>query len=403
MTPDMGHTERVPVTGCGCLCAAGRTLAETMETIFAGRRGRMSVDHITSTHPVKYPLFPIPAEYEPRGYKEAPECDRCGMLAIAAAEEALSDAGLSLEVLSDRRVGVCLGTTVGSAMNNEGFYRAFRQGEHPSVQPIRSFLQANPAAMVAQSFQFSGPCMTVVNACSSGTVAIGQAREWIRLGLCDVAIAGGTDMLCRVVYSGFIALKIADEAPCRPFDRDRRGLNLGEGAGVVVLESGASAEERNAVPRAYLCGYGNTCDAYHPSAPHPQARGLADAFEIALGQAGIQKRELAFINAHGTGTPENDAAEGHLFSTQFKGVPFCSTKGYTGHTLGAAGGIEAAITVACLEAGKLPGNVGLLTPDPAWEAAPVTQTTDVHGRYAVSDSAAFGGNNSAIVFEKGGR
>lgn len=397
------HTEPVPVSGCGCLCAAGKTLTETMETLFAGRRGWISCDQIASTHPVKYPVFPIPQESEPQGYRDAPETERCGRLAIAAVQEALLDANLSQESLQGRRVGVCLGTTVGSAMNNEGFYRDFRLGKYPDIEPIRNFLQANPAAMVARAFQFSGPCMTVVNACSSGTVAIGQASDWIRLGLCDVVLAGGTDMLCRVVYNGFISLKIADEAPCRPFDRDRRGLNLGEGAGIVVLESRPFSENRNRAPRAYLRGYGNTCDAYHPSAPHPQAKGLSHAFDCALHQAGIQDHELAFINAHGTGTPENDAAEGYLFSSRFKGVPFCSTKGYTGHTLGAAGGIEAAITVACLNAGKIPANVGLSTPDPAWEAVPVSQTTEVYGRYALSDSAAFGGNNGAIVFEKGDR
>ncbi len=393
--------EPVPVTGCGCLCAAGKTLSETMDSLYAGRRGNISFEQVVSTHPIKYPLFALPPEFAPAGYSDAPECERCGRLAIAAATEAVLDAGFAPDALKGRRVGVCIGTTVGSAMNNEGFYREFRLEMRPDVEPIRSFLQANPAAMVARAFSLSGPCMTVVNACSSGTVAIGEAADWIRTGRCDLAIAGGADMLCRVVYNGFISLKITDEAPCRPFDQDRRGLNLGEGAGVVLLESTASAGARNAVPRARLCGYGNACDAYHPSAPHPQAAGLARAFDRALAQAGIQDRDLAFINAHGTGTPENDAAEGHLFSTRFSGIPFSSTKGYTGHTLGAAGGIEAAITIACLEAGQIPGNAGLRTPDPAWEAAPVAQTTAIRGCHAISDSAAFGGNNGAILFERG--
>ena len=205
------------------------------------------------------------------------------------------------------------------------------------------------------------------------------------------------------MYNGFIVMKITDDRPCRPFDRDRRGLNLGEGAGLLLLESDTSLRARNAAPRARLCGYGNTCDAYHPSAPHPDATGLAAAFDIAMREAGITAGDLAFINAHGTGTPENDAAEGHLFSTRFRGVPFCSTKGYTGHTLGAAGGIEAAITVACLEAGRIPANVGWETPDPAWEAVPAMETMEVAGRYAISDSAAFGGNNGVLVFEKGSR
>ncbi len=392
-----------PVTGCGCLCAAGQTLPETMATLFSGQRGFISFERVVAGHDIRYPLFSIPDAFAPEGYLRSPECERCGRLAVAAAAEAIGDAGFSLDDLRNCRVGVCIGTTVGSAMNNEAFYREFRKAANPDVEPIRSFLASNPAAMVARHYGFSGPCATIVNACSSGTVAIGEAAQWIRQGYCDVAIAGGADMLCRVVYNGFIVMKITDDRPCRPFDRDRRGLNLGEGAGLLLLESETSLRARNAAPRARLCGYGNTCDAYHPSAPHPEANGLAAAFDIAMREAGITAGDLAFINAHGTGTPENDAAEGRLFTTRFRGVPFCSTKGYTGHTLGAAGGIEAAITVACLEAGRIPASVGWETPDPAWEAVPTRETTEVTGRYAISDSAAFGGNNGVLVFEKGDR
>lgn len=391
------------VIGCGCFCAAGQTLPETMAALFAKRRGNISFEHVVAGHAVRYPLFSIPDAFAPPGYLDAPECERCGRLAIAAAGEAIRDAGIPADELKKNRVGVCIGTTVGSAMNNEAFYREFRQGANPDVRPIQNFLAANPSAMVARQYGFSGPCATVVNACSSGTVAIGEAAEWIRQGVCDVALAGGADMLCRVVYNGFIALKISDAEPCRPFDRDRRGLNLGEGAGLLMLVSERLMRAHGIQPRAWIRGYGNTCDAYHPSAPHPQADGLAAAFTIAMKEAGIGPTDIAFINAHGTATPENDAAEGCLFSTRLKGIPFCSTKGYTGHTLGAAGGIEATITVACLEAGKIPANVGLNAPDPAWDSVPVLETTAISGRYAISDSAAFGGNNGVLVFEKGVR
>ena len=387
-------TRAVPVTGLGCLCAAGGTVGQLAETLFAGQR-RVAWRHVRGEN---YPVFQLDRLSVPEGYYEGPECKRCGRLAVTAAWEALSHAGLTPEVLAQRTVGVCIGTTVGSAMNNEAFYRDFRTGRLPDIEPIRHYLQANPAAMVAQAFSLTGPCQTIANACSSGGVAIGHAAQWLRAGVCDVAIAGGADMLCNVIHAGFLSLLITDTRPCRPFDRDRRGLNLGEGAGVVVLESGASARQRNAPIQAWLCGYGNACDAYHISAPEPTGRGLRRAIDQALMQAGLGPAEMDFINAHGTATPENDRVEGRLFPEMFPGIPFGSTKGFTGHTLGAAGGIEAVITVLCLQQKRIPANAGFEEPDPDFPGRPVVANTPIAGQYGLSDSVAFGGNNVALIF-----
>ncbi len=387
------HRE-VPITGVGCLCAGGGSVPELTRTLFAGRRP-VAWRQVRGDN---YPVFELDDGAAPAGYHEAPECERCGRLAVAAAREALAHAGLTAEQLRHRQVGICLGTTVGSAMNNEAFYREFREGRRPDIEPIRRYLKANPATMVARAFGLTGPCQTIANACSSGGVAIGHAAAWVRSGVCDVAVAGGADMLCNVIHAGFLSLLITDTQPCRPFDRDRRGLNLGEGAGVMVLESQSSARQRGAAIQAWLCGYGNASDAHHISTPEPSGRGLRQALGQALGEAALSPQDIDFINAHGTGTPENDRVEGRLFPEMFPGIPFGSTKGYTGHTLGAAGGIEAVITIVCLQQKRVPANIGFEHPDPEFPGRPVVENTPVAGRYGLSDSVAFGGNNVALIF-----
>jgi 3-oxoacyl-[acyl-carrier-protein] synthase II len=386
----------VPVTGLGCLCAAGASVGELTDVLFAGQR-RVAWREVRGQ---RYPVFQLEQRAVPPAYYEGPECLRCGRLASAAAGEAFLHAGLTPETLRDRRVGVCLGTTVGSAMNNEAFYREFRANRRPGIEPIRQYLRANPATMVAEEFGLTGPCQTITNACSSGAAAIGHAAGWVRAGICDVAIAGGADMLCNVIHAGFLSLLITDTEPCRPFDRNRRGLTLGEGAGVVVLESQRSVRQRQAPVQAWSCGYGNASDAYHISAPEPNGAGLRRAIDQALAEADVEPRQIDFINAHGTGTPENDRVEGRLFPEVFPGTPFGSTKGFTGHTLGAAGGIEAVITVLCLQQKRIPANVGFQEPDPEFPGRPVTENTPVAGRYGLSDSVAFGGNNVVLIFQE---
>ncbi len=252
--------------------------------------------------------------------------------------------------------------------------------------------------MIAREHGLRGPCQTVVNACSSGTDAIGIAASWIRAGVCDAVIAGGADELCRVTLNGFASLRLTDPGPCRPFDRQRRGLNLGEGAGMLLLVSDETARRLARPARAYVLGYGSACDAYHLTAPHPEGTGLKRAIGEALAGSGRSVSEIAFVNAHGTGTPDNDRVESRTLDALLPGVPFHSSKCFTGHTLGAAGGIEAAFTVACLEQGRIPANVGLAQPDEELPAHPVQEVTTVSGRLAMSQSLAFGGNNAVVVF-----
>jgi 3-oxoacyl-(acyl-carrier-protein) synthase len=282
-------------------------------------------------------------------------------------------------------------------MNDEVFYAEFLKGGSPEMPPIVRFLMSNPAHLIAREFDLTGPCETVVNACSSGTDAVGIGASWIQSGLCDMVIAGGADELCHVTYNGFISLMITDATPCKPFDRDRRGLNLGEGAAMLILESESSCQKRQKTPRARFLGYASSSDAYHLTAPHPQGEGLKRALLAALSFSHRNASDIAFVNAHGTATPDNDRVEGKVLHEILPGVPFISTKGYTGHTLGAAGAIEAAFTVACLERGMIPGNAGFTNLDPEVTVSPAAAATTVTGNTAVSQSLAFGGCNGVLV------
>lgn len=385
----------VAITGLGCICAAGTDLDACLASLFRGGPTPAPPVRFTSGHPVRYPVFEV-GEFD-----ERPDLLRTGALALHAAREALADAGLATGLPGGLRVGVCVGTTVGSTMNDEPFCRAFRAGGDPDPAPIERILRSNPAALIAREFGLAGPCQTVVNACSSGTDAVGLAASWIRGGICDIVVAGGADELGRITYNGFISLMITDESPCRPFDKNRRGLNLGEGAAMLVLESEAVRRRRRKGARSFLLGYGSACDAHHLTAPSPDGAGLRRAIGEALAGSGAEASAIAFVNAHGTGTPDNDRVESLVLAELLPGVPFLSTKGYTGHTLGAAGAIEAVFTAACLELGRIPASAGFATADPGLAGAPVRRITPVTGTVALSESLAFGGNNAVIVLGKG--
>lgn len=396
-----GGRRRVVVTGVGCVCAAGPDIETAMAAMAAGTRRAGPSTRIRTDHGVACPVFEVPDAFLPSKDRGIEEYFRCSRFGVIAAQQAVARAGVTASDLADEPAGVCVGTTVGSALNDDDFFLHFRQRRFPSMDGVRDFLSANPAMVIVRDLGVRGPWLTVTNACSSGTVAIGEAASWVASGLCDRAIAGGTESITRVSYDGFACLMILDPEPCRPFDAERRGLSLGEGAGMLVLESEDSARRRGANILAVLSGYGNACDAFHLSAPHPQGAGLMAAIEQALTMSRRQPHEVAFINAHGTGTVENDRVEGLVFAQHFSGVPYASTKGFTGHALGAAGGIEAAITIQSMLEKRMPGNAGFRVSDAAFDGDPVAETTPVSGDVALSVSVAFGGNNAALIFERG--
>lgn len=386
--------ERVAISGMGAICAAGASVGDILESVGRGERHVGPITHFSTDLP--FPGFQVADAWLPDRARGAGQ--RSLALTLVALEEALGDSGWTIDQLRGRRVGVCLGTTVASQLNDIDFYREYRLSGHPSIEPVDRYLDGNLADVVARRLEVHGPCATVVNACSSGTDAVGLALSWFRADMCDIAIAGGADELNRVPYCGFASLGVASESPCAPFDRDRAGLNLGEGAGIVVMERERSLRARGGRPRVFVAGYGTAGDAHHLTAPNPEGVWLERAISEALTQAGISPEDVAFVNAHGTATRDNDRAEGTVLSRMFgRNVQVVGTKGYTGHTLGAAGGLEAIFTAAGLRDGWIPATAGFVNQDEEIPVAPSRENTRVSGRFALSTSLAFGGNNSAIV------
>ncbi len=383
------------ITGMGAISAAGRTIAETLASFEQGTRNIGPVTLFQTA--LAYPVFEVPDI--PPSYRV--EGQRTLSLALIAVDQALADAGLS--DLSGLRAGVCMGTTVASQLNDLEFYTAYRNGGSAPMEPVDRFLKGNLSEYISSRLKARGPVLTIVNACSSGTDAIGAALSWLKSGLCDIVIAGGADELNHVPYCGFGSLGIVNSGPCSPFDRDRKGLNLGEGAGVVVLERKSSADRRGRSSDLSLLGFGSSSDAYHLTAPSPDGVGLKASIAAALKEAGVEPGDVGFVNAHGTGTHDNDLVEGNTLASIFgPELKMLSTKGLTGHTLGAAGGLEAVFTALGLREGWVPASAGFENRDEAIALSPVSERTAVRGRFALSTSLAFGGNNAAIVIGRGG-
>jgi 3-oxoacyl-(acyl-carrier-protein) synthase len=245
-----------------------------------------------------------------------------------------------------------------------------------------------------------GPRTTISTACSSSAEAIAVAARWLRAGRAERMVAGGCDLLSRHTLNGFASLLAVDPAGCRPFSTDRAGMSLGEAAAFLILEPRAAAESRGAQILALLAGAGNSCDAHHATAPDPDGRGAEQAMRAALAEAAIEPAAVDAINAHGTGTLENDRAEGRAIRRLFGPVPplTSSTKGIFGHPLGAAGAVEAVVSILALLDQQLPGTCGLGELDPACEIEPLRAPRDHAVRAVLSNSFAFGGNNTALCF-----
>ena len=299
------------------------------------------------------------------------------------------------------RVAIVLGTSTSNIGETEKAYttldgdgRFARQQLRPQVhQPhgLGLFVQA--------ALDLDGPCLTVSTACSSSAKVFASAERLLRAGLVDAAIVGGVDTLCGSVLFGFNALGLVSAQPCRPFDAARDGLSLGEAAGFAILErtDAKSGSVDNAAPR--LVGYGESSDAHHMSAPHPEGLGALRAIEAALARAGLDVHDVGYINLHGTATPANDAVEAVMIARAFPPTTLASsTKGWTGHTLGAAGIVESVIALLALERGIVPGTLNCETLDPLCGPQIVIDNRDAHVRVALSNSFGFGGNNCCVAF-----
>ena len=383
------------VSGLGCISAAGKNLKETLLSFQDGKINAGTVSIFDTG--LSSPVFEVDLK------KEYINENKMRTLALAeyAVDEALENAGLNIDILSKFKVGICLGTTVASQLNDLDYYRSYRESGNGPINALNRYFNGNLAEFFKEQYNLNGPGLTIVNACSSGTDAIGAALSWLKSGICDIVIAGGADELNPIPYSGFNSLGITSDVFCKPFDKNRTGLNLGEGAGILVLETDVVAKKRGFKTGLKLSGYGTFTDAYHLTAPRPDGSGLINAIRYAVKEADVNLNDVCFINAHGTATPDNDKVEGHVFNEMFNNnIKFLSTKGYTGHTLGAAGGLEAVFTCAALSADWIPKSAGFKLFDDEVGLAPVTERTGITGNVAVSTSLAFGGNNSALIFEK---
>jgi 3-oxoacyl-[acyl-carrier-protein] synthase-1/3-oxoacyl-[acyl-carrier-protein] synthase II len=392
----------VGVTGDGAVCALGATVAQCLAGLYQGRVQAPGPWAPSQALESPSPVFEVVADLVDVRARDGRPLSRTSQLALLALREALATAGAGgARPPSPERVGVIVGTTVGCTFNDEPFYRAFRAGQAPGLEAVERYVANDLAEVLAEELGARGPRATVTNACASGTDAIGLGARWIASGRCDRVIAGGADALALFPYLGFRAMNMAPVRP-RPFDLSRQGLNLGEGAGVVVLESEAAARARGARCLGFVAGYGSGADAFHPTRPHPEGRGLRAALAAALADAALAPEAIGFVNAHGTGTLENDRVEGCALAALLPHrPPIVATKGMTGHTLGAAGALEAIFTLRNLLDGQLPASAGFQTPDPACAIIPTVRLTPTEARAALSDSLAFGGANAALVLLRG--
>jgi len=325
--------------------------------------------------------------------------------AVAAAGEALAQAGLRRGI-AGLDAGVYFGSSTGGMLEGERFFGDWKGGRRPRLSRLASQPVSGPGDAVARFLGAAGPVLTISSACSSAALALGAALDALRDGEVEVAVAGGADSLCQLTYAGFNALRAVSPGPCRPFRAGRDGMSIGEGAAVLVLEPLARALGRGARPLALLAGAGASCDAHHMTAPDATGAGAAAAIAAALADAGLDPAEVAFVDAHGTGTPLNDAAEWRalerVFGERARTLPVTATKGSVGHLLGSAGAIEAVATVLGLMAGEVHPTPGGGEVDPAAPAALVAgrplAVSDAAA--AVSTNLAFGGSNAALVFTR---
>ncbi|PYQ76725.1 MAG: beta-ketoacyl-[acyl-carrier-protein] synthase II [Acidobacteria bacterium] len=400
---------RVVVTGIGLMSALGTTREAVWHGLVSGRCGIASVTQFDTTGYRSQLAAEIPAYTRDAAYSEKAwrRLSRSDQVAIIASREALDDAGLLEGDVDRARIGVLLGSGTANLMRNEEWFAEMRRVGVRRASPAKIFnhFPSTPSDTVAATFGLEGLKASVLSACSSGTVAVGYGADAIRWGQIDAALAGASDVLCRLTFSGFNALRLVDTEPCRPFCRTRKGMNLGESAAILVLEDLSHARRRAARIYAEIAGYGVRCEAYHPTAPEPEGHAVADLVHDALRAARMPPDAVDHVNAHGTATPQNDRAEARgmrlVFGERVRRIPVTSIKSMVGHCLAAAGAIEAAAVAMSIAHGVVPPTVNYREDDPECDVDVVAnEARNVAVTCGVSTSLAFGGNNGALVIRR---
>lgn len=400
-------TNRVVVTGFGCVTALGSSAESTWEALVAGKSARVPLTEIEVegcrvTAGAQAHLPEIPLLFR----KRLARLSRASRLAIPAAGEALASSGLLGDGGRSKlsRLEMSVATTACGMELGERFLRARLEGKTRGTSAMISHYQAQQqVAEIQETHGFQGPAMIVANACAAGANAIGHAADLIRSGMAEIVLAGGYDALCELVFAGFDSLQTLAPDACRPFDRNRSGLMLGEGAAFLVLESEEHARRRGAMIRGGVAGYGQTTDRLHLTQPAQDGSPLIGAMRQALSSADMTPGQVGYINAHGTGTRFNDGAEAAAFGEVFGGtdVRISSTKAALGHTLGAAGAIEALLCLLALERGDLPPQINVTDPEPAIASRLVRPGEKRRIDAAMSVNLGFGGSNAALLLTSG--
>ena len=409
-----GPSRRVVVTGLGVVTSIGHDVAAFWSGLIAGKIG---VDRVTLFDPSPFSCqigaevrhWDVNLLMDP---KEARRNDRYTHFGFVAAKQAVADSGLDMSREDGDRVGVVIGSGIGGMHTYETQLRVLFERGPRRVSPftIPSLIGNMCSGLVAIELGARGPNFGTVSACATGTHSLGEAAHMIRRGDADVMVAGGSEAaITPFAYASFCSMKAMStrndepQRASRPLDRNRDGFIMGEGAGILVLESLEHARERGARIYCELAGYAATCDAYHITQPDPDGKGLSLAMRRALASAAATPESVDYINAHGTSTPYNDKFETlsikHVFGRHARSVPVSSTKSMTGHLLGAAGGIESVICVKAIQQGIIPPTMNLDDPDPDCDLDYVPNAArGARVRTVLSNNLGFGGQNATVVF-----
>ena len=406
---------RVVITGMGTVNPLGHNIAESWQAVRDGVCGIAPITQYDSSAQ-KVHLAAEVKDWDPTAVidkREVRHMARYSQFAMASAKEAVADSGLDLEAVDHERCGVIVSSGIGGISTTESEQTRCLQKGFDKASPfyIPSSIANMAAGQIAIAFGFKGMCTCPVTACAGGSNAVGDAFHYIRDGYAEVMLCGGAEACVTPLsiggFTSMRALHVGDD-PARasiPFDAERDGFVMGEGAGILLLEEYEHAKARGAKIYAEVVGYGATCDAYHITAPAPGGEGGAACMQMALADAGIAPEAVGHINAHGTGTHLNDVCETQAIKTAFGSHAYklhiSSTKSMTGHLLGAAGGVEGVFTALALHEGYLPATINLKTPDPECDLDYLpNEGLNEQVEYAMSDSLGFGGHNAAVIFKR---
>ena len=403
--------KRIVITGLGTLNSIANNVADFALALQAGVCGIKELDLFDTaefrTHQGGQIKNFIARDYIPQDFP-IKRMSRADMISFAATMEALRDAGLyPLPDSLKEEMGVAIGGGSGGLLEAESFYmELLKKGSAKArFSKLSTIYCASSADHIASGFGLSGPKTTFMTACSAGATALGYARDLIVSGQASMMLAGGVEPMCRITYAAFNALQSVDPDVCRPFDKNRAGLSLGEAAAIMVLEELDSAIERDAKIYGELLGYGVTCDSFHMTSPDEKASGAIRSMQSALNDSGLTINDIDYINAHGTATAVNDVTETRaikeLFGKRAYFIPVSSTKSMHAHSLGAAGALEGIVSMLAILHGFVPPTINYQDSDPLCDLDYVTSgSRKANLRTVLSNSFAFGGNNTTIIFGK---